>query len=65
MREIRKVAETNTTAIDGVFATAQRQLEAMSEMVGSASGLREGADELNALSHRFRTRPSEQVGGDA
>jgi len=30
-------------------------VEAMSEMVGSAAGLREGADELHALSHRFRT----------
>jgi methyl-accepting chemotaxis protein len=55
MGEIRSVAEANTAAIDGVAATAQRQLEAMSEMVESAAGLREGADELHALSHRFRT----------
>jgi methyl-accepting chemotaxis protein len=55
MREIRSVAEANTAAIDGVAGTAQRQLEAMSEMVESAGGLREGSDELRSLSHRFRT----------
>ncbi|MDH3687256.1 MAG: methyl-accepting chemotaxis protein [Myxococcales bacterium] len=66
MREIRSVAEANTAAIDGVAGTAQRQLEAMSEMVESARGLREGSDELRSLSHRFRTgapAAGEETGG--
>ena len=55
MREIRTVAEANTSAIEGVARVAERQLGATSEMVESASGLRDGSDELHALSHRFRT----------
>jgi len=64
MREIRSVAEANSTAIDGVAGTAQRQLEAMSEMVESAAGLRDGANELHALSHRFRTGSAAAADGE-
>ena len=57
--EISKVAEANAGAVDIVAASAQRQLDAMSDTVDSAKVLAEVADELRDGTRRFRIEEGE------